>query len=84
MEETVLVKYVTDGEVPIPIPRNVIVDGTKNGTTNQPMAVQTGTHTFDLGLPKDYTPSSITKQVSGTAPLQPLVLTFKPKPTGAL
>jgi hypothetical protein len=70
MEETVLVLY--------PGVRDVFVDGTRNGTTNQPMAVQTGTHTFDLGKPPNYTPKSITEQVSGTAPLEPRILRFNP------
>jgi hypothetical protein len=70
MEETVLVLY--------PGVREVFVDGTQNGTTNQPMAVETGTHTFDLGKPVDYAPPNITEQVSGTVPLDPRILRFDP------
>ena len=80
MEETVLVKYTTADDPPVPLTRDVFVDGTRNGTTNNLMAVQTGTHTFDLGQPKGYTPDSITKQVTGTTPLAPFVIVFKPKP----
>jgi hypothetical protein len=71
MVESVFVEY--------PSVRQVFVDGTLLGNTGDVFNVQTGTHTFDLGLPHDYTPSSITKQVTGTTPLGPCVLHFDPK-----
>jgi hypothetical protein len=72
MDESVWVEF--------PTSRDVFVDGTFCGTTRQLMTVETGTHTFDLGKPPanpaNYQPPSITKQVTGTTPLNPLVLTF--------
>jgi len=59
--------------------RDVFVDGTRLAFTGEVFNVETGTHTFDLGLPADYTPSAVTKQVTNTAPLDPLVLQFEPK-----
>jgi hypothetical protein len=78
MQDTVLVKYTT--AVGLPIARDVFVDGTQDGTTNLPFAVETGTHKFDLGMPKDYAPDSITRTVSGTSPLDPAILEFKQVP----
>lgn len=72
MDESVYVEYAG-------ITRDVYVDGTRCGKTNTVMTVETGTHTFDLGMPKTYLPPSMTKQVQGTSPLDPLVLTFQPE-----
>jgi len=59
--------------------RDVYVDGYKNGQTNQIIRVDEATLEFDLGNPKDYSPDSIEKQVTGTTSIQPLELNFKPK-----
>ena len=72
MEENVFVEY------PNP-PRDVFVDGARWGKTGDIITVETGTHTFDLGMPQDYMPSAITKQVTGTTPLGPCVIHFDPK-----
>jgi hypothetical protein len=69
MDESVWVTYVAD--------RDVFVDGQLSGRTNQLMTVETGTHTFDLGLPQTYLPHEITKKVTGTTSLAPLELKFE-------
>jgi len=65
--------------VTYPEDRTVYVDGEDNGQTNTVIRVDSGTHGFDLGDPKDYSPSSIEKQVTGTSPLEPLTLVFVPQ-----
>ncbi|MGZ5476613.1 MAG: hypothetical protein ACXW3E_12035 [Thermoanaerobaculia bacterium] len=69
MDESVWVDYVVD--------RDVFVDGQLCGRTNALMTVETGTHTFDLGLPQTYLPREITKKVTGTTSLDPLVIKFE-------
>jgi hypothetical protein len=71
LQESVFVEYTME--------RDVFVDGTLAGTTNQLMTVETGTHTFDLGKPATYSPKSVTKLVYGTSPLAPCVITFTPE-----
>lgn len=71
LEESVFVEYSKE--------RDVYVDGTRLGTTNQLMTVETGSHTFDLGTPATYLPKSVTKLVYGTSPLTPLVISFTPE-----
>ncbi|HEX3582141.1 MAG TPA: hypothetical protein VH087_10300 [Thermoanaerobaculia bacterium] len=71
LEESVFVEYTMQ--------RDVYVDGTRLGTTNELMTVETGNHTFDLGKPNTYSPKSVTKLVYGTSPLAPLVITFTPE-----
>src|SRR5216684_3707001 len=57
--------------------RGVLVDGTLVGNTNQTFAVEQGTHTFDLGNPVDYTPTSQTISVyNQTDPRYPLSINF--------
>lgn len=62
--------------VSFPEDRTVFVDGTPCGRTNVVITVQRGTHTFMLGDPQDYSPSSITQLVAGTTHATPLQLTF--------
>lgn len=69
MDESVWVDYVVD--------RDVYVDGQLWGRTNELMTVETGTHTFDLGLPQTYLPREITKKVTGTTSLDPLEIKFE-------
>lgn len=69
--EFVLVTYPED--------RTVYVDGEDNGPTNEVMRVDSGTHDFDLGDSKDYTPDNYHVQVTGTSALEPLTLAFTPK-----
>jgi hypothetical protein len=44
----------------------VYVDGNPTGLTNDVIQVQTGTHTFDLGAPRNYRPSRRIVRVMGT------------------
>jgi hypothetical protein len=66
--------------VSFPDARDVFVDNTKCGTTNDPFDVENGTHDFDLGTPHDYVPDSLSAQVADTNPLNPLKLVFVRKP----
>jgi hypothetical protein len=58
--------------------RQVYVDGNHNGFTNDIIQVQTGTHTFDLGAPRNYKPFSKTVKVTGTLASLPKIIEFKP------
>ena len=69
MNESVWVDYVAK--------RDVFVDGQLCGTTNDLFTVETGTHTFDLGLPQTYLPRSITVTVKGSTALAPFEITFE-------
>lgn len=69
--EYVIVKY--------PVTRDVNIDGEQNGQTNEKLYIDAGTHTFDLGLPKDYTPEEQDVVVSGTDVLTPMEITFTRK-----
>ena len=70
--EVVIVKF--------PTSRLVYVDDEKNGKTNQPIYLDAGTHKFDLGPRKNYTPESQQVAVSGTSVLDPLEIAFSRKP----
>ncbi len=56
--------------------RKVFIDGDENGVTNEPLRIGAGTHLFDLGAPKDYTPAEIIKSISGTTALNPAIIEF--------
>ena len=58
--------------------RQVFVNGNRNGFTNEPIQVQTGTYTFDLGAPRNYRPSSQTVKVTGTLAPLPKIIEFQP------
>jgi len=60
--------------------RNVEIDNTISGTTNQVLRVEKGTHRFDLGQPVNYDPPFIDQVISGTTPARPLEITFTPLP----
>ncbi len=53
------------------------VDGVQSGKTNKIMRVDEGTHVFDLGPNANYTPSSITRAVTGTTAISPMELHFE-------
>lgn len=63
-----------------PTERDVFVGGGPLGKTGKKLKMDTGTHTFDLDVPLDYTPASQTLPVSGTTKLNPLLVLFVPKP----
>jgi hypothetical protein len=56
--------------------RQVYIDGQASGRTNQTLQVETGTHTFKLGDPQDYRPSSRTLVVQDTTNIDPMEVTF--------
>ncbi len=66
--EYVIVKFPTN--------RFVYIDDEKNGKTNEVLRVEAGTHKFDLGPLKNYSPESQTVPVSDTSVLGPLELVF--------
>lgn len=65
-------------KVSFPGQRQVYVDGIPTGFTNDVIQVQTGTHSFDLGAPRNYEPSSRTARVTGTVVLRPMIIAFQP------
>jgi hypothetical protein len=64
-------------KVTFPSPRGVQMDGAPEGQTGDLLGVQRGHHTFDLGEPIDYTPSSRTELIAGTSKEQPLIIEFQ-------
>ncbi len=66
--------------VHFPESRTVLIDGEESGATNAVLRVEEGSHTFSLGGPEDYLPSSRTVNVSGTSPIKPRKVTFVKKP----
>ena len=69
--EYVIVRY-PDG-------RAVFVDGKRVGRTNRTLELETGHHRFTLGEPEDYTPGQREVAVTGTDPILPMELVFRPK-----
>lgn len=68
--------------VTYPKVRDVLIDGQVAGQTNDPnpLRVERGHHTFDLGDPEDYLPKSVEKNVRGTTSIKPLIIDdFHPK-----
>ena len=75
MQGSVLVEWDSD--------RDVFIDDTRCGTTNQPFGVEVGQHFCDLGEPNDYTPERRRIRVKAThTPLDPLVVKFDLLATG--
>jgi hypothetical protein len=65
--------------VHFPVSRTVLIDGEESGKTNVVLRVEEGTHTFSLGSPQDYRPSSRSVNVKGTSPIKPREVTFVKK-----
>jgi preprotein translocase subunit SecE len=65
-------------KVTFPGRRQVYVNRKPCGFTNDVIQVQTGTHTFDLGAPPNYRPSSQTVKVTGTLAPLPKIIEFQP------
>jgi hypothetical protein len=59
-----------------PSERDVEIDNTIVGKTNQVLLVETGTHRFDLGQPVDYEPRFKNVNVIGTIPANPMAILF--------
>ncbi len=62
--------------VDYPRVRDVFVDGRRWAATNEIFLVSEGTHRFDLGAPRDYTPTKRTATVEQTSPQAPMHLEF--------
>lgn len=58
--------------------RNVFMDGNLVGKTGETLMVQEGTHRFDLGQPKNYTPTYRKASVTATISTDPMTVTFAP------
>lgn len=56
--------------VTYPLVRNVRIDGKIAGETNKTIRVERGHHTFDLGEPLDYQPTSIERSVRNTTTIR--------------
>lgn len=63
-------------KVTFPTDRIVYVDGEKNGSTNEVLRVEAGTHVFELGTLANYRPASRTVTVQDTTVLEPLEIAF--------
>ena len=65
--------------VTFPTDRLVYIDDDKDGSTNEVLRVDAGTHQFDLGPVANYRPASRTVMVKGTTELEPLEIVFNRK-----
>jgi hypothetical protein len=70
-------------KVLFPASRRVNVDQAPQGLTGEVIRVQAGIHRFDLGTPRNYTPSGQRLPVSGTTLSTPLEIVFTPVALGA-
>lgn len=68
MPEFVIVKYHRK--------RNVYANNMKVGQTNKTFMMGRGTHRFDLGKPRNYSPASRTVRLGRTRRSKPKVLKF--------
>ena len=62
--------------VTFPSDRLVYVDGEENGSTNEVLRIEAGTHVFELGNLANYRPASRTVTVQDTTVLEPLKIAF--------
>lgn len=64
-------------QVLYPASRDVFVDGELEGKTNETLRVERGTHTVNLGDPRDYAPKWRRPQVKNTSPIKPMEVRFE-------
>ena len=62
--------------VTFPTDRLVYIDEKKNGSTNEVLRINKGTHVFDLGPLANYRPGSRKVAVQDTSPLEPREIAF--------
>jgi hypothetical protein len=62
--------------VTFPTNRFVYIDGEQNGSTNDVLRIDAGTHVFELGNLDNYRPGSRKVLVQGTSVLEPLEVPF--------
>lgn len=63
--------------VTYPDERIVNIDGEEAGITNRTLRVNRGTHTFNLGEPRDYRPKWRRVKVMDTEPTDPMEVIFE-------
>lgn len=63
-------------KVTFPTNRLVYIDGEQNGSTNDVLRVDAGTHLFELGNLYNYRPGSRKVLVQDTTVLEPLEIAF--------
>lgn len=56
--------------------RTVYIDGEEFGETGERLRVEEGTHTINLGDPRDYTPKWRRPTVTGTTSIAPMEIEF--------
>src|SRR5436190_18921041 len=59
--------------------RTLFAGGNPVGPTNCPLTINSGTHSFDLGEPRDYEPAEIRRKVANTSIVNPIQLNFTKK-----
>jgi len=57
--------------------RSVYIDGEESGVTGDRLRVEEGTHTINLGDPRDYTPKWRRPTVTGTTSIEPMEIEFE-------
>ena len=57
--------------------RTVFIDGDEGGLTNRTLRVNEGTHTFNLGDPRNYQPKWRRPRVTGTTEINPMEVVFE-------
>ena len=67
--EYIIVRY--------PNQRSVYIDGEENGKTGDRLRVEEGTHTINLGDPRDYRPRWRRPIVTGTTAIKPMEIEFE-------
>lgn len=60
-----------------PQKRNVFIDGEETGETDERLRVEEGTHTINLGDPRDYKPKWRRPTVTGTTSIRPMEIEFE-------
>ena len=64
-------------KVKYPEQRDVFVDGSWMGKTNQKIEIGIGTYTINLGSPKDYVPKWRRPTIMNTTPSNPMIIEFQ-------
>ena len=62
--------------VTFPTDRLVYIDGEENGSTNEVLRVDAGTHVFELGNLQNFRPASRKVSVQDTTAIEPLEIKF--------
>ncbi len=60
-----------------PQKRSVFIDGEETGETGERLRVEEGTHTINLGAPRDYEPKWRRPTVTSTTSIRPMEIEFE-------